>query len=343
MLSKIFLLKSKQFQDLNQLNIYSYPDDITRTHSEDFFHKIIKGHDEGLRAELDNNRLSPMEPNGTIPYQLDTPIPQLVDDLNIYTLGINSKMIIGLIFEKFDNPYDYKEIFEDLSNELLNRELSCSFEDEIDIENLILILFIDIRRYGDEIIEKYPQASFQQANLFTKAFLFGIDEVGKTSFVRRIKTGEFNENYFSPTRKFNIEYLMKNDTSFAFWDMPGQSFFRKKWLIGIQDSNIIIYMIDIANQLRFEESKQELWNILENSEFSQIPLLILGNKIDLVNHNNKNNNNDEEHLNRIQDEIIDFFNLNEIVGREWKILITSVKTNYNIEEAIHTLHYLIDK
>jgi len=338
-LSTIFLLKSKQSKDLDHLDIYSYPDDLNKKCPANFFKRLIEGHDEGCIPENDITYKKSKISDGSLTYHLDTPIPQFIDGLNTFTICINSKMMIGLIFEQDDNPYDYKEIFEDLSNELLNNEKVCSFEDEIDIENFLLTLFIDIRRYGDEILEKFPQVSFQQANLFTKAFLFGIDEVGKTSFVRRIKTGEFNENYFSPTRKFNIEYIMKNEMSFAFWDMPGQTSFRKKWLMGIQDSNIIVYMIDIANQLRFEEAKQELWKILENPEFSEIPLLILGNKIDLINLNNSHN---EDQLQRTEREIFEFFDLDSIIHREWQFMFTSVKTNYNLEKAIQAVFNLIE-
>ena len=191
-----------------------------------------------------------------------------------------------------------KEIFEELLNELLNNGTGYSFDDEIEIENLLISMFIDIRRYGDEIVEKSPEIVYHyQQELIIKAFLFGIDEVGKTSLVRRIKTGKFNDNFFSPTRKFNIEYIEEQEKGLlAFWDMPGQRNFRKKWLIGLQDSNIIVFMIDIANQLRFEESKKEFWNIVNRDELNGIPLLIMGNKIDLIKSSEKSKENQLEKL-----------------------------------------------
>jgi small GTP-binding protein len=247
-------------------------------------------------------------------------------------------MLIGLVFEKEDNPYDYREIFVDMSNELLNIERSCSFRDEFEIENFLITLFIDIKRFGDETLEKAPEVSFHPSGLFTKVFLFGIDEVGKSSFTRRIKTGKFNDNYFTPSKRFNIEYIQRQDGLLSIWDSPGQSTFREKWLLGLQDSNIIIYIIDVASQLRFDESKTEFWKIYNQHDLKDIPLLILGNKIDLINHNNSNN---DEQLKRTEKEIIDFFEFDSLLHNNWEFVFTSVKTSYNIEKVVNTIFALV--
>jgi len=351
LLSNIFLIKGKNFHDINHLDIYSYPEDISKKDDKDFIRKIIFGHDHGSLIEQHRNGNGSLI-NSTKKYaksnhfNIDCPIPQTVNDQNIYTICIDAKTIIGLIFEKEDNPYDFREIFEDLCHELINIERCCDFEDEIETENFLLTLFIEIRRYGDEIVQ-YKEIAFQPADVFMKVFLFGVDEAGKTSLVRRIKTGQFNDNYFTPTRKFNIEYIQdiqktKGDPSTitAFWDSPGQSTFREKWLTGLQDSNILVYMIDVANQLRFEESKREFWKIINNYLLLDVPLLIIGNKIDLLNLSIEGDN---DQLIRTKEEILDYFELDKLGGRNWKFLFTSVKTSYNINEVINTIFALIPK
>ena len=340
MLSNIFLLKGKNFHDLNSLDIYSYPDDILKNGDNDFIRKVIFGHDHGAIVEnyrndtMNEHHSSNQKKNLELnQFNLDCPVPQVIDGQNIYTSCINSKMIIGLILEKDDNPYDYKEIFQDLSNEMLNNERCCQFEDEMEIENFLITLFIDIRRYGDEFVERPAEISFKPTGIFIKVFLFGIDDVGKTSFAHRIKTGEFIDNSFTPTRKFNIEYIQKQKGYLAIWDMPGQRAFREKWFKGIQDANIIIYMIDVANQLRFEESKREFWNFINKHDSSGIPLIILGNKTDLV----KKPEEQDSTLIRTKQEIMDFFELDKINDREYFFFFTSVKTNYNMNEVMNTL------
>jgi len=120
--------------------------------------------------------------------------------------------------------------------------------------------------------------------------------------------------------------------------MPGQEIFRSKWLKGLQDSNIIIYMIGIANQRRFEESKKELWKILNNPELDGVPLVIIGNKIDLFNYSTDNYHTQFDHL---KTEISNNYDLEEIRNREWTFLFTSVKTNYNINHIFSIINRLI--
>jgi len=222
----------------------------------------------------------------------------------------------------------------------LNNGKGYSFDDELEIENLLISIFIDIRRFGDEVIEKpYEIDYYFQRETFFKVFLFGIDEVGKSSLVRRLKTGNFNENYFTPTRKFNIEYLpIKEEGLLAVWDMPGQESFRPKWLIGLQDSNIIIYMIDIANQRRFEESRIAFWNVINKAELNGIPLLILGNKIDLIKCSKEKYKIEFQNLEK---ELSNFYNFKNIKNRKWKFLFTSVKTNFNIDNIIPEIFEMI--
>jgi small GTP-binding protein len=211
---------------------------------------------------------------------------------------------------------------------MLSNGSGANFDDEIEIDNFLISLFIDVRRYGDEIVEKPPEIEllYQSEELF-KVFLFGIDEVGKTSFVRWLKTGEFNENYFTPTRKFNIEYIKTEDKLLAIWDLPGQLSFRSRWLKGLQDSNILVYMIDIANQRRFEESKAEMWKILINKESRGVPFLILCNKIDLIT-------GFENQQEMIREQIYDYLDLRDINDRRWSLLFISVKANINIDTTI---------
>ncbi|HUW90648.1 MAG TPA: ADP-ribosylation factor-like protein [Candidatus Nanopelagicaceae bacterium] len=343
MLSKIFLLKRKNTLDLNTLDIYSYPEDIDKKDNKEIVLKIIQGHDHGsLEDNCCEKIISKSKANSTQntsnPFVIGNPVSQLIGNQNLYTICINIEMLIGLVFEKEDNPYDYREIFVDMSNELLNIERCCSFKDDTEIENFLITLFIDIKRFGDETLEKAPEVSFHPSGLFTKVFLFGIDEVGKSSFTRRIKTGEYNENFFTPSKRFNIEYIQREDGLLSVWDSPGQSTFREKWLLGLQDSNIIIYIIDVANQLRFDESKTEFWKIYNENDLKDIPLLILGNKIDLINHNNSNN---DEQIKRTEKEIFDFFEFDSLQHNNWTFVFTSVKTSYNIEKVLNTIFTLV--
>ena len=118
MLSDIFLLKGKNLSDTSHLDIYSYPFDIDAKKDNSFIKKVIEGH------EKESHGFSRPKPKPStlnkIKYELIAPIPQKVDTRNVFTMGIENQMIVGLIFENDDNPYDYKDIFQELCYELLN-------------------------------------------------------------------------------------------------------------------------------------------------------------------------------------------------------------------------------
>lgn len=334
MIQNIFLLKGENFHDLNNLTIFGYPQEIVKP-DKDLIDNIAYGHELGHK-----NQTAQQDAHFRGIYKIDEPVPLVVAELNLSTICLNGETIIGLILDKNDNPFDYKEIFQELVNELVNIEKCCSFDDEIEIDNLLITLFIDLRRFGDENIEKYPIIELHQEDSFIKIFLFGIDEVGKTSLVRRLKTGQFNDNYFTPTRRFNIDYVQQDELGLlAWWDMPGQQLFRKKWLIGLQDSNLIVFMIDVSDQIRFEESKKEFYSIINRYELAGVPLLILGNKVDLVNSDSLEP--DKEHLSRLEEEIREYFDFDKIENRRWKFLFSSVKTNYNVDKILDSVFFLI--
>ena len=325
MLNNIFLFKGKKFKDLEDLNIFCYPNEIIDINNKILVKDIIRSH--GLQESKDTNKSKTSKY-----YKIEAPIAQNINDLNIFTSCVNESIIIGLIFEKEDNPYDYRDIFEELLSESFNNGATFFFDEENEIENLLISMFIDIRRYGDEIVDKFPEIEYNyHRESFFKVLLYGIDETGKTSLVRRLQTGEFNDNYFTPTRKFDIQYTQAEEKGLlAIWDMPGQSIFRARWLKGLPGSNILIYMLDSANQRRFEESKRELWKILNNKESFGVPLLILCNKVDLIE------NFDDQHQ-ELKIQIHDLLDLKQIKDRKWVLLFISVKSNFNIYKIISTI------
>ncbi|MFX1236689.1 MAG: ADP-ribosylation factor-like protein [Promethearchaeota archaeon] len=310
--------------------------------------EVVKRKDRIVKLVLKNYKYDENQEKNSLKkktHQIEKPIHHNIDPYIISTVCVDGMAIIGVLFQKEDNPIDYDDMFLELMHELINRGSWFSFKDDLEIENLLITIFVDFRRYGEEVMKEIQLAGIKKKSSILKIFLFGIEEVGKTSLLRRLKTGEYEDNYFQPTRKFNIEYIQDDEMGLlAFWDMPGQLLFRRKWLAGSQDSNIIVYMIDISNQIRFEESKKELHSIINRYELSNIPLLILGNKVDLVNQLSENDDiTINQHLVRLKHEIFDYFELEMVNNRKWDFLFTSVKTNYNIEEFYELLVDLLQR
>jgi len=326
MLKDIFFINSRDISILNvdltqdnfsNINTISYPKKLSNiVKNKSISDLILNFREKVSNLEVGKNK---------------TPVlysPLITEGINIYSCLIYPDAIIGLVLEKDDNPYDLKEVFEEQINKYFLPEKQNIISNYLELETLIISIFIDIRRYYDEVLGYSPFLAFRDHGSILKVFIFGLDEAGKTSYVRRITTGEYNQNYYEPTRQFNIEHYTHNDYNFIFWDVPGQVRLRSKWLLGMQDSNMLIYMVDAADEVRFDESKKELWNILIRYELEGVPLLILANKIDLP------------FALISEKELIKHFNLNEITNRTWDIMTISVADNVNI---IKSLDWLSEK
>lgn len=323
MLKDIFFINSRDSSVLNvdltqdnfsNMKIISYPKKLSNIVKNKSISDLILNFKEKVSSlEVGKNK---------------TPVlysPLITEGINIYSCLIYPDAIIGLILDKDDNPYDLKEIFEDQINKYFLPQKKNIINNHFELETLLISIFIDIRRYYDEILGYSPFLAFRDHGSILKVFIFGLDEAGKTSYVRRITTGEYDKNYYEPTRQFNIDHYTHNDYNFIFWDVPGQVRLRSRWLLGMQDSNMLIYMIDAADEVRFEESKKELWNILVRYELEGVPLLILANKIDLP------------YALTSEKELITHINLNEITNRTWDIMTISVADNINIKKSLDWL------
>ncbi|MFW9989110.1 MAG: hypothetical protein ACFFC3_10675, partial [Candidatus Odinarchaeota archaeon] len=127
MLLNIFLFKGNKIQDLEDLNIYSYPNEIISINDKLLINEIINNHEKEEGSQKANINQ----------FKITEPIAQFTNKLNIYSSCINGNIIIGLIFDNEDNPYDYKEIIEELLTEILNDNNGYSFNDEIEVENFL--------------------------------------------------------------------------------------------------------------------------------------------------------------------------------------------------------------
>ena len=66
------------------------------------------------------------------------------------------------------------------------------------------------------------------------------------------------------------------------FDLGGHETARKIWKDYFPAVHAILFLIDSVDLNRFEEARKELENILETPELVNIPIAILGNKIDMA-------------------------------------------------------------
>ena len=96
MIQNIFLVKEKNQQDIDSLNIFNYPYEII-TKDINLLENLFYGHNcEILYQESKINQVE----NEKLSFHLiDTPVPQIINNLNISTICIDGNIIIGIIFD----------------------------------------------------------------------------------------------------------------------------------------------------------------------------------------------------------------------------------------------------
>lgn len=115
----------------------------------------------------------------------------------------------------------------------------------------------------------------KKANLL----FLGLDNAGKSTLLHMLKTGKFTQT--APTQYPNSETLQLGNTKLNTFDLGGHEAARKLWKDYVPAVDCLFFVVDSANPSRFPEVKEELLNVLNMPELAEIPVAILGNKIDM--------------------------------------------------------------
>ena len=122
-----------------------------------------------------------------------------------------------------------------------------------------------------------------------KVIMLGLDDSGKTTILYLLKIGEKVTTIL--TIGYNVEEIDKDfwEKSITIWDIGGKEKIRKHfWAKNYTNTNGLIWVYDISNNQRIEESQKELIKILNDPQLDKkIPLLIIANKNDINTIGNK--------------------------------------------------------
>merc|ERR1719242_2158353 len=112
-----------------------------------------------------------------------------------------------------------------------------------------------------------------------RILLLGLDNAGKTTLLKTLASEDVSQ--ITPTQGFNIKSVQSDGFKLNVWDIGGQRKIRPYWRNYFENTEILIYVIDSADPKRFEETGQELQELLAEEKLLGVPLMIYANKQDL--------------------------------------------------------------
>jgi len=156
-------------------------------------------------------------------------------------------------------------------------------------------------------------------------FAIGDSSTGKTSLISVYANDIFDENILTTIGiDFFIKYIKLpngNKCTIKLWDTAGQEIYRSIALSNIKISLGIVLVYDISQLKTFQNIRNWIQLISDSVNIKEIPLLFIGNKIDLKNLREVNKEDGEK------------------LANEYKGLFfeTSAKEKINVKQAFDSL------
>ncbi|MHA1293578.1 MAG: GTP-binding protein [Promethearchaeota archaeon] len=165
-----------------------------------------------------------------------------------------------------------------------------------------------------------------------KFIIIGDHEVGKTSLVRRFVEKRFSKDYRATIGlnilSHTIEFL-GNEVNFSLWDIGAQQYFkrfRKTYYMGAQAAFIVF---DLTNEQSYKNVKNWYNELNDFIGSKDLPIVIIGNKADLVKQRKISYHDGVKLANNLSEEGISRISYIE----------TSALTGENVQDAFGLISY----
>ncbi|KAM4795007.1 ADP-ribosylation factor-like protein 11 [Rhinophrynus dorsalis] len=162
-----------------------------------------------------------------------------------------------------------------------------------------------------------------------RVVMMGLDFSGKSTILYKLKRNQIVETF--PTVGFNVESLeMAKNVFVTLWDVGGQDKLRSNWKEYLEDTDVLIFVVDSSDTSKLPDATAELLSVLNNTNMSGVPFLVLANKQDVPGALSTK-------------ELVQVLKLENYDDRPWEIQSCSAYTGEGLAEAMNSVATLLKK
>ncbi|MFW9989583.1 MAG: ADP-ribosylation factor-like protein, partial [Candidatus Odinarchaeota archaeon] len=179
----------------------------------------------------------------------------------------------------------------------------------------------EIKKLLNTFYTSFPEEEVIFEQKEAKVLIFGLSLSGKTTIIRTRRKSVSKTTF--PTINVDISRILVNNVSLLTYDIPGKFRAKDLWKPYLKNQDGLIFVLDVMDKIKFSFARELLHEIAGKPELSELPLLILFNKVDLK----------KQDINELEEAM----GVKKLGKRPINSFLTSAIKNINIDEAFNWL------
>lgn len=119
-------------------------------------------------------------------------------------------------------------------------------------------------------------------SLEKRILVLGLSGSGKSTIMSRFSRVEpIARGETKPTEGFSVKCLQVNGMSLNIWEIGGADHVRMYWTNFLQDTDVLVFVVDSTDEMKFPTAFDELHRLLGDERLRRVPVLVIANKQDL--------------------------------------------------------------